>query len=320
MKSDHWFHDLFRVMPDLVRHLLPELAAGLQANTTASAYRFQPVVLKQQAHSPDGVLWPQQHPGGSQAWPVVLLEVQMQADPRFQRRLGAETFRLLQQHEQIEHLKVVVLLPHRRLALGGGGGPRLLRRFLRHDVSWVDLSALARQADLDPALALLTLPVRPENDLGPCCQNLLQQRPEWIELILPILCERLTGLSRAQIMTLLGISKDVWRHSRAFQETLEEGRAEGRAEGLEEGLDAGRAEGRLEGRAEGRLEGRAEGRRGEASALALRLLERRCGILAPATTARIEALALSQLEELALALLDFESPQDLTDWLQKMEG
>ena len=283
MKSDHWFHDLFRVMPDLVRHLLPELPAGLQANTTASAYRFQPVVLKQQAHSPDGVLWPQQHPGGSQAWPVVLLEVQMQADPRFQRRLGAETFRLLQQHEQIEHLKVVVLLPHRRLALGGGG-PRLLRRFLRHDVSWVDLSALARQADLDPALALLTLPVRPENDLGPCCQNLLQQRPEWIELILPILCERLTGLSRAQIMTLLGISKDVWRHSRAFQETLEEGRRE------------------------------------EASGLALRQLQRRCGILAPATTAHIEALALSQLEELAMALLDFESPQDLTDWLQRLEG
>ena len=85
---------------------------------------------------------------------------------------------------------------------------------------------------------------------------------------------------------------DVWRHSRAFQETLEEGRAEGRA----------------------------EGRRGEASALALRLLERRCGILAPATTARIEALALNQLEELALALLDFESPQDLTDWLQRVEG
>ena len=126
-----------------------------------------------------------------------------------------------------------------------------------------------------------------------------REQPEWIELILPILCERLTGLSHAQIMTLLGISKDVWRHSRAFQETLEEGRAEGRVEG--------------------RLEGRAEGRRGEASALALRQLQLRCGILSPATTARIEALALSQLEELALALLDFQGPQDLTDWLQRLE-
>ncbi len=118
MKSDHWFHDLFKAMPDLVRHLLPELAADRPA---ASAYTFRPLVLKKQAHSPDGVLWPREHPGGSDAWPVVLLEVQMHPDRGFQRRLGAETFRLVQQQEQIEHLRVVVLLAHRRLGLGSRG-------------------------------------------------------------------------------------------------------------------------------------------------------------------------------------------------------
>jgi hypothetical protein len=162
-------------------------------------------------------------------------------------------------------------------------------------VTWVDLSALASQENLDPALALLTLPVQPEADLGPCCQRLLGLHPDWMELILPILCERFTGLSRAQIMTTLRISPDVWRHTRAFQETLEEGRAEGRLEG--------------------RAEGRAEGQRGEASALALKLLKRRCGLLSPAITARIEALDLPRLEELALALLDFAGPQDLDEWL-----
>jgi predicted transposase YdaD len=137
-------------------------------------------------------------------------------------------------------------------------------------------------------------------------------------------------------MTTLRISPDVWRHTRAFQETLEEGRlegrmegrAEGRAEGLlegrDEGLREGRNEGLLEGRdeglREGRNEGRAEGRRVEASALALRQLERRCGTLSPAITARIEALDLPQLEELALALLDFAGPQDLQEWLQRSEG
>ena len=305
MKSDHWFHDLFKAMPDLVRHLLPELAADRPA---ASAYTFRPVVLKKQAHSPDGVLWPREHPGGSSAWPVVLLEVQMHPDWGFHRRLGAETFRLVQQQEQIEHLRVLVLLAHRRLGLGSRG-PLLLRRFLRQDVTWVDLSALASQPNLDPALALLTLPVQPEADLGPCCQRLLGLHPDWMELILPILCERFTGLSRAQIMTTLRISPDVWRHTRAFQETLEEGRMEGRAEGLLEGRDKGLRE--------GRDEGRAEGRHGEASALALRQLERRCGTLSPAITARIKALDLPRLEALALALLDFAGPQDLDEWLAR---
>jgi predicted transposase YdaD len=131
-------------------------------------------------------------------------------------------------------------------------------------------------------------------------------------------------------MTTLRISPNVWRHTRAFQETLEEGRLEGRAEGLREGRNEGRAEGLLEGRdeglregrnkglREGRNEGRAEGRRAEASALALKLLERRCGTLSPAITARIEALDLPQLEELALALLDFAGPQDLNAWLARI--
>jgi predicted transposase YdaD len=101
-------------------------------------------------------------------------------------------------------------------------------------------------------------------------------------------------------MTTLRISPDVWRHTRAFQETLEEGRAEGRMEG--------------------RDEGRAEGRRAEASALALKLLERRCGRLSPAISARIEALDLQRLEELALALHDFKGPDDLEDWLQRAAG
>jgi hypothetical protein len=113
-------------MPDLVCHLLPGLAAagpGNNVNPAAShtncnsgtepkteperetAYIFRPVALKKVAHHPDGVLWPCQHPGGSAALPVVILEVQMHPDRRFHRRLGAETFRLLQQHEEIEHLQ-----------------------------------------------------------------------------------------------------------------------------------------------------------------------------------------------------------------------
>jgi predicted transposase YdaD len=280
-------------MPDLVCHLLPGLAAADPSSSTGpeaepkreTAYIFRPVALKKVAHHPDGVLWPRQQPGGSEALPVVLLEVQMHADRRFHRRLGAETFRLLQQHEEVAHLQVLVLLAHRRLALGTSQ-PLLLRRFLEHDVTWVDLAALTRQPDLDPMLALLTLPVQKEPALGPCAQRILALRPDLIELIVPILSERFQGLSPSQIMATLGISKDFWRHTRAFQDIL--------------------------------AEGREEGRRREASTLALRQLERRCGSLDAPTSARIEALSLPQLEDLALALLDFRSAEDLQTWLEQL--
>jgi predicted transposase YdaD len=297
-------------MPDLVCHLLPGLAAAGPGSITGSeaeperetAYIFRPVALKKVAHHPDGVLWPRQHPGGSEVLPVVLLEVQMHADRSFHRRLGAETFRLLQQHEEVAHLQVLVLLAHQRLALGSSQ-PRLLRRFLQEDVTWVDLAALARQPDLDPMLALLTLPVQKEPDLGPCAQRIVALRPDLIELIVPILSERFQGLSPSQLMATLGISKDFWRHTRAFQDIL----AEGRQEGVELG------------RQEGRKLGQEEGRRRQAGALALRQLERRCGSIDAPTFARIEALSLPQLEELALALLDFRGAEDLQTWLEPLE-
>ena len=46
-----------------------------------------------------------------------------------------------------------------------------------------------------------------------------------------------------------------------------------------------------------------------------RLLSRRCGPLAEATTAQIQALPLEHLKSLADALLDFQGPADLAAWL-----
>jgi hypothetical protein len=44
-------------------------------------------------------------------------------------------------------------------------------------------------------------------------------------------------------------------------------------------------------------------------------LTHRCGPLNAATTARIQALPLEQLEALGLALLDFNGADDLAAWL-----
>ena len=134
------------------------------------------------------MLWPQDDERGSPERPVVILEVQMHPDRGFQRRLGAESFRFLQQHPRVQHLQVVVVVAHRRLALGNDQ-PLLLQRFLAQDVTWVDLEELCHLEQPDLRLALLTLPVRPEAELVPCCRRILALRPELLELILPMLSE-----------------------------------------------------------------------------------------------------------------------------------
>lgn len=61
--------------------------------------------------------------------------------------------------------------------------------------------------------------------------------------------------------------------------------------------------------------GRQEGLQAGDANVTSRLLSRRCGPLDAATTARVAALPLEQLEALAEALLDFQGPADLAGWL-----
>ena len=67
----------------------------------------------------------------------------------------------------------------------------------------------------------------------------------------------------------------------------------------------------------GHQEGLREGRQAEASALTLRLLKHLCGALPPNQQSRIQALPLTALETLSVALLDFQGPEDLNAWLSQ---
>ena len=60
----------------------------------------------------------------------------------------------------------------------------------------------------------------------------------------------------------------------------------------------------------------ARGKREEALSLTLRLLTRRIGEVAPQLQTQIQNLTTAQLEELGVALLDFNNAADLTAWLQ----
>ncbi|MFN5117443.1 MAG: Rpn family recombination-promoting nuclease/putative transposase [Cyanobacteriota bacterium] len=300
MKTDHWFYGLFQSAPDLITLLLPVAGPDLGPDAPGDLlYRFEAPELKAANHRLDGVLWPRGSEGGTPDQPVVLLEVQMHSKPGFHHRLAAQSYRFVQQHPEVEHLVVLVVVPHRRLRLGPARLPRLLQVFLG-EVVWLSLEELSQQPDLDPLLNLLTLPVRPEAELGSCTQQIVGHRPDLVSAVLPILFERFPTFTPEEIMVIAGFPTDQLRHTRAVQMLLEEGRQEGEALGEARGEARGRA-------------------LGEAS-VTLRLLSRRCGLLNEATTARIQALPLEQLEALAEALLDFTGAADLAAWLAEHAG
>jgi predicted transposase YdaD len=238
------------------------------------------------------VLWLLTSDAGTHELPVVLLEVQMRTDPGFHHRLAAQTFRFLQLHPAVEHWRVVVITPHQRLNLGP---VTPLQSFLE-TVHWVSLDELAQVQSLDAAIDLLTLPVRSEQELGERCRRILTERRDLEPVVLSMLFERFSQLSREEILMIVGLPLQELRHTRAVQEILEEGREEGR----EEGLEAGRQQ--------------------EAAALAIRQLARRFGNLDQASRETLAALPLLRLEQLAEDLLDFSGPGDLQAWLEANQG
>jgi len=299
LKSDHWFYGLFQSAPDLITLLLPASGAAapsLGPDSPGDAiYRFAAPELKAANHRLDGAFWPQTGEAGTPELPVVLLEVQMHSKPEFKHRLFAQTARFLQLHPHVLHLAVVVVMPHRRLKLGPTQLPQQLQAFL-DGVVLLSLEELGHQPDLDPLLALLTLPVRPEAELQASTQQILEHRPDLLSTVLTMLFERFPTLTPEEIMVIAGIPTDQLLHTRAAQDLLDRGRQEGEAQG------------------------EARGRAAEAASVALRQLNRRCGPLTDASTTRIQALPLEQLEALAEALLDFSSPADLAAWLAEHAG
>jgi predicted transposase YdaD len=284
LNTDRWFYGVFQSAPDLIRWLAgPDdrsLADQPVPTDLDRQYRFLAPELKAGSHRLDGVLWPLASDAGTPELPVVLLEVQMRTDPGFHHRLAAQTFRFLQLHPTVEHWRVVVITPHQRLNLGP---VTPLRSFLE-TVHWVSLDALAQVQSLDAAIDLLTLPVRSEQELGERCRRILAERRDLEPVVLSMLFERFSQLSREEILMIVGLPLQELRHTRAVQEILEEGRQE------------------------------------EAAALAIRQLARRFGTLDQATRDTLTSLPLPRLEQLAEDLLDFTGPGDLQAWLEAHQG
>lgn len=285
MASDKLFYFLFHSNPDLILRWLEELPAD------AGGYSFSAPVLKEREYRLDGLFSP---PPQRPDLPAVVLEAQMAPDPGFLLRLYAETGRFLQQQAWNGDWRVVVICPHRGLHFGA---LTPVQEFVERRVLWVELQPRDGQPPITPLARVLSLLLEPESQVRRISDALHQQAftdpvaAEVLPLISSILITRFRDKSIPEICTMGGITLEDLSQSRAYQEIFGLGEARGEALG----------------------EARGEAR-GEAK-VTLRLLARRCGPLSEATTARIQALPLEQLEALAEALLDFSGPDDLVAWL-----
>jgi len=242
----------------------------------AGGYRFSAPALKEREYRLDGLFLP---PSQRPDLPALILEAQMGADPGFLRRLYAESARLLQQQPSIHAWQVVVITPSRLLNFG----------------------ATEPVAEIQEAVRELGegIPGAAPAELSSPADSSTADSAELLTLIPTILLARFNDRPLQEICAMAGLTVDDFTQSVAYREIFGQGRQEGRQIG----------------RQEGRQEGEAEGRRVEAAAMTLRQLNHRCGPLTAATTTRIQALPLEQLEALGLALLDFSAAADLAAWL-----
>ena len=276
MKTDHWFYGLFQSVPDLITLLLPgAAAASLGPDASGDA------VYRFEAPELKTV----NHRLDGALWPRgdergTAEQPVVLLEVQMQGKPGFK-HRLAAQSFRFLQLHPQVL--HLAVVVVVPHerlrlGPAELPRQLEAflaGIHWLSLKELGQQPGLDPLVSLLTLPVRPEAEIQTAIQQILGPRPDLLETAVSILMERFPLLSRKDIMEIATISAKDLRHTRAAQEWIAEGEA----------------------------------------VVTLRQLNRRCGPLSEATSARIQALPVAQLEALTEALLHFSGPADLAAWL-----
>ena len=216
----------------------------------------------------------------------------MAADPGFLLRLYAETGRLLQQQDRqgrpIRHWQVVVICPSQGLNFGD---PRPVQEFVERRVVWIELAPERLPPTAPPLQKALAMLLQPEDQLPASSKAIRAEAAgtdlaaEIDDVIAAIMVSRFNGRTVPEICAMGGITIDDFTSSVAYREIFGQGEQ--------------------------------KGRQTEALAITLRLLEHRCGALTPSQQARIQALPLTELETLSIALLDFQGPEDLNTWLSQ---
>ena len=282
MKTDKWFYELFLSQPGMLAELMP----GIEENWE---FVYNAPVVKEKEFRLDGVFTPVSN---NPMIPMVFAEAQMQSDSGFYGRYFSQLFVHINQYTVKQDWRGLLILRDRSQGLGWEVP---YTELLEKRVTQLYLSDLRDQQELTPNLMLLQLVVTEKDKSAVIGRKLLQEadtRGEFqrrLSLIETILANKFPELTKEIIMNMLDLEIVDITQSRFYQEIIVEGLQEGRQKGLHEG---------------------------EAN-LVIRQLRRRLGELPESQCSQIKSFPVSQLEDLGEALLDFQSIDDLDDWLQK---
>ncbi len=298
MKTDSVFYRLFQTTPQLFFALLDRPAEQ------AAHYQFTSEELKQTAFRIDGIFRP---PDDQPDWPLFFVEVQFQLDPELYSRLFAEVFLYLRQHRPVQPWHAVVIYPTRAVDPGAQRYYQVLVNGGQVTRVYLDEWARPRQTLMQRVMGVLL--AEPPQAIAEAQAVLAREEdggrtPLIVDLVETILVYKLSPtLRREEIQKMLNLDDVDLKQTQFYKDVFAEGEQEGRQKGEQEG------------RQEGRQEGEQEGRHKEGVALILRLLQRRCGEVAPTIREQVARLRLPQLEALGEALLDFHGVADLEQWL-----
>jgi len=308
MKTDSIFYRLFQEYPAAFFEVLG------QPGEVAQNYTFTSVEVKQTAFRLDGVF-----ESRTPELPTYFIEVQFQEDRRFYDRALPEIILYLAQNERVTNWHFVIWVARPSLL------PALPVKYqlLSANITLVSLNRLSEVTSKPLGVQLIDLIVCPVqqaptrvSELRTRLQSVTEpnRQRRLVDLMETVLVYKFDKLSRKEIEAMFGLSE--LKQTRVYQEAKEEGVQIGRQEGVQIGRQEGVQIGRQEGVQIGRQEGRQEGvQLGEAKLL-IRQLSRRFGKLSPSQQERITALPLEELERLGEALLDWQSSEDLPDWLR----
>ena len=272
-------HALFQNFPFLLFELIDVSVAN------SEQYQFRSVEIKQTAFRIDGLFAPPQNDVES---PLFFVEVQFSGERDFYSRLFGEIFLYLRQYQPSQPWRSVVIYPTRRVDIGETQHYTELLESPR--VRRIYLDELEDNPDRI-GISLLQLVILPEQTAVTQARELVTQAKQQIEqgitqrqileLVETIIVYKLPRLSREEIQQMLGFSDIDVKQTRFYQDVYGEGKQE------------------------------------EAVALVFRLINRRFGELDANLVEQIRKLNVSQLEELAEALLEFSSQDELEAWLQQ---
>ena len=277
MKTDSLFYRLFQEWPQLALEMLKLPYSG-------DSYRFVSEEIKQTGFRIDGLFKPSTE---NPEQPLIFAEVQYQPDNEFYGRLLSEIMLYLYRQKPGRHWLAMVIYPTR-----GTERPASIEFETFMDLPQIQrvyLEDYQNPSALTPVQSLMTLIASERAQAIPLAQKLVKQRTihgiDILNFVETVLVYKLPQLTREEIKAMLALEDIELKQTRFYQEIAEEERQEGRKE--------------------------------EINKILAQLLRRKFGIQ-PELQMAIETLSsmpLEKLEDLVDALMDFQTPADLQNWL-----